>query len=116
MALTKKQIIEFLERNKTSLNASIIDTILSKFETGDNPDWSKATATATDILAGKKAFINGNTPIEGTCDFDCKKADLFELADGQTYAEASDVAVTGAGKVAFVYDSATGTITKVIGE
>lgn len=37
------------------------------------------------------------------------------LNEGETYAAAADVVVTGAGKVAFVYDESKGTFTKVIG-
>lgn len=37
------------------------------------------------------------------------------LDDGETYTVAADVTVTGAGKVAFIYDESKDTFTKVIG-
>lgn len=116
MAITKTDVLNYVMTTPDNTNRTILSQKLDALMNSDNPDLSGITATADKILAGYKGVDTKGDEVVGTCDYDNKLATTCALEDGQTYAEASDVTVTGAGKVVFVYDSVTGTLSKVVGE
>lgn len=59
MAITKKDILDYVRHTPYNTNIRVLEGLLTELESGSSLDTSDATAAAADILEGKTAYING---------------------------------------------------------
>lgn len=85
MAISKKDIMDYVLNSPENTNPAVLSQLLDRFSAESGSE------------AVEEAF-----------------EEAFALEDGQTYAAAADVTVSGEGKVGFVY--ANGEVTPVVGE
>lgn len=59
MAITKKDILDYVRYTPYNTNIRVLEGLLTELESGSSLDTSDATAAAADILEGKTAYVNG---------------------------------------------------------
>lgn len=65
MAITKKDILDYVRHTPYNTNIRVLEGLLTELESGSSLDTSDATAAAADILKDKTAYVNGQK-ITGT--------------------------------------------------
>ena len=104
--MSKQSVAEYVMHTVENTNPAMLNGLLDQLVVESGED---AVEAATPII--EAAAVLAATP-------DIKAAAIVTAADieeTETYAVAGDVAVTGANKVAFIFDEATGAFVKVIG-
>lgn len=59
MAITKKDILDYVRHTPYNTNIRVLEGLLTELESGSLLDTSDATAAAADILKDKTAYVNG---------------------------------------------------------
>ena len=59
MAITKKDILDYVRHTPYNTNIRVLEGLLTELESGSSLDTSDATAAAADILKDKTAYVNG---------------------------------------------------------
>ena len=59
MAITKKDILDYVRHTPYNTNIRVLEGLLTELESGNSLDTSDATAAAADILKDKTAYVNG---------------------------------------------------------
>lgn len=59
MAITKKDILDYVRHTLYNTNIRVLEGLLTELESGSSLDTSDATAAAADILKDKTAYVNG---------------------------------------------------------
>ena len=59
MAITKKDILDYVRHTPYNTNIRVLEGLLTELESGSSLDTSDATAAAVDILKDKTAYVNG---------------------------------------------------------
>lgn len=63
MAITKKDILDYVRHTPYNTNIRVLEGLLTELESGSSLDTSDATAAAADILKDKTAYVNGQKVI-----------------------------------------------------
>lgn len=59
MAITKKDILDYVRHTPYNTNIRVLEGLLTELESGSSLNTSDATAAAADILKDKTAYVNG---------------------------------------------------------
>lgn len=59
MAITKKDILDYVRHTPYNTNIRVLEGLLTELESSSSLDTSDATAAAADILKDKTAYVNG---------------------------------------------------------
>lgn len=59
MAITKKDILDYVRHTPYNTNIRVLEGLLTELESNSSLDTSDATAAAADILKDKTAYVNG---------------------------------------------------------
>lgn len=88
MAVTKDDILSYICNTPANTNPGVLGPMLDEYAKSDGPDLSGITATASDILVGKKSVDTTGNEVVGTCAFNATVPDTTSAV----FAAATDIA------------------------
>lgn len=116
--MSKQTVAEYVMHTVENTNPAMLNGLLDQLVVESGEDAVEAATPDIEAAAVLAAtpYIEAAAVLAATPDIEAAAiVTAADIEETETYAVAGDVAVTGANKVAFIFDEETGAFVKVIG-